>query len=252
MRLLVLLVLLQCLQATAQESTTFTVKRKLDENTVVRDSSGTVYPYAIWSALLSKGYVLKASDPKNKNSDMLLVRLSENEFQERLSKMPPPPESKAFKTGDDFYAFKVRDIANERINLKELRGKILVINFWFINCPPCRKEMPDLNNLVDSFSNHQDVVFISIALDSKDDLEAFLKTNPFKYKIIENGRFLTERYGVKSFPTHVILNGEGKVAFHTSGLGLQTVYWLRNTIKGLLENQVAASGSTQLPNQAQQ
>jgi peroxiredoxin len=220
--------------ANTQEAAKVAPNRKLDASTVVRDSSGTVYPYAIWTALLSKGYILKALDPKNAASDLLLIRLSDEEREARLSKMAAPRESKFFKTGDPFYAFKVRDMANEKINLKELRGKVVVLNFWFINCPPCRTEMPDLNNLVDSFATRPNVVFVSIALDSKDALEAFLKTNPFKYKVIENGRFLTERLGIKSYPTHVILDGEGKIAFHTSGLGPQTVYWLRKTINGLL------------------
>lgn len=215
--------------------------RKLDASTVVRDSSGMVYPYAIWTALLSKGYIIKAIDPKNEASEMLLVKLSEEEQEKRLSKMPPPRESLYFKTGEEFRPFKVKDMKFETINLKEAKGKIVVLNFWFINCPPCRQEMPDLNAMVDAFAGNDKVLFVSIALDSRSQLEDFLKQSPFKYKVIDDGRFLADKYGIKSYPTHVIIDPEGKVAFHTSGLATQTVYWLKKSINELLAKQAVVA-----------
>lgn len=234
---LTLLFTLGILMAGAQETGNTFKKtgRKLDESTVVRDSSGALYPYAIWTALLSKGFILKALEPKNEASEMLLVKLPDSVWAARLDKMPPPRESPFFKTGQAFKYFKTTDINGEKIDLKDAKGKVIVLNFWFINCPPCRREMPDLNNLVDSFANNANVLFISIALDAKNQLEGFLKTSPFKYKVVDNGRFLTERYGINSYPTHVIIDQEGKVAFHTNGLATQTVSWLRKTITALLE-----------------
>ena len=53
------------------------------------------------------------------------------------------------------------------------------MNFWFINCPPCRAEIPELNKLVDSFKTNDKVVFIAVALDDKQSLETFLEQSPF-------------------------------------------------------------------------
>jgi peroxiredoxin len=228
---------LVALQPGAQEVVRTNVKttaRKLTEKTIVRDSAGAVYPYAIWSQLMTKGYILKAVEPADEASEMLLVKLSEKEWENRVSRLPPPRESKYFKRGQELSLFKTEDIRGEKINLKEARGKIIVLNFWFIACPPCRQEIPELNSLVEKFKANEDVLFVSIALDKKGDLEDFLQKSPFNYKVIDNGRFLADKYGVRSYPTHVIIDTRGKVEFHTSGLAMQTVYWLDKTISRLV------------------
>jgi hypothetical protein len=57
---------------------------------------------------------------------------------------------------------------------------------------------------------------------------------PFNYTIIHEGRYLSDKYGIKSYPTHVIVDTEGKVYFHTSGLATNTVFWLKKTIDEIL------------------
>jgi thiol-disulfide isomerase/thioredoxin len=116
------------------------------------------------------------------------------------------------------------------------RGRVVVINFWFINCPPSRQEIPELNQVVKDYKDSTNVVFIAVALDEKIELKNFLKKTPFDYTIINNGGFITDIYGVKGFPTHLILDKDGKVYFHSSGFGMSTVLWLRKSIKALLLN----------------
>jgi len=111
------------------------------------------------------------------------------------------------------------------------------MNFWFINCQPCRMEIPELNALVDSFKNNSKVVFIAVGLDNKSSIMDFLKSFPFNYSIIDNGRFIADQYRIKSYPTHVVVDTERKVYFHTSGLGATTIYWIRKSIEELLKKE---------------
>ena len=218
---------------------------RLTENTIVKDSSGTLYPYETWRSMLMHGYMLKAVDPKNENTEFILVKLSDKQQTERLERMGKPRESAFFKTGDKFQPFKTKDIDGNKIDLKALEGKIIVLNFWFVDCPPCRAEIPDLNKLVDSFKTNDKLVFIAIALDSKSGLKSFLKKTPFNYTIIHEGKFLADKYGIHSFPTHVIIDTEGKIYFHTTGLSPNTVYWLNKTIKELLGSKGDTTVSSQ-------
>jgi thiol-disulfide isomerase/thioredoxin len=144
-------------------------------------------------------------------------------------------ESNFFKTGNKISSFNERDINGNKFNLKELAGKIVVLNFWFINCPPCRLEMPELNALTDKYRDNKEVVFIAIALDEKYDINEFLKTNPFRYNIIDNGRYLASRYGINSFPTNLVLDKQGKVLFHSSGYARNMVSWLEKSIEAGLK-----------------
>lgn len=207
---------------------------RVDENSVVKDSSGTVYPYGIWQPLLQKGYVLKPVDPKNAQTEFLLVKLTEEQQAARMEKMGRPRESDYFKTGEKITLFNTSDIDGNKLNLKNLQGKILVLNFWFVDCSPCRHEIPELNKLVDSFKTNDKVMFIAVALDNKASLQEFLSRFPFKYTIVDNGRFITDRYGIRSYPTHLIVDAEGKVYFHTTGLGPNTISWIRKSILELL------------------
>lgn len=206
-----------------------------DEKTVVKDSSGTIYPMSIWRPLLMKGYTLKPENPADENTSYLLVKMNPEQLKARMEKMPKPRESQFFTTGKKISLFNVYDINDEKLNLRDLSGKIVVLNFWFVDCSPCRLEIPDLNELVDSFKTNDKVIFAAVALDDRSVLEKFLKSMPFHYRIINNGRFIADRYRVRAFPTHVVIDQEGKVYFHTSGLAANTVYWVRKSVDELLK-----------------
>jgi thiol-disulfide isomerase/thioredoxin len=218
------------------------VNFKVDQNSVVKDSDGMIYPYLVWRNLLMLGdYELQPIDKQNETTDFLLVKLTEEQKNLRMEKLPKPAETTYFKTGSEFSAFKTSDINKNKINLKEEKGKIFVLNFWFINCPPCRMEIPSLNGLVESFRGNDNVRFVAIGLDNKYNIEDFLKKLPFEYNIIENGGFLADRYGVHTFPTHVVISREGKVYFHSTGLAVNTVYWLKKSINELLAQPAVTS-----------
>lgn len=208
--------------------------QKINGNTVVKDSSGTVYPYAAWLTLVRTGdYILKPEKTADPNTAFVLVHLSEEEKEARLAKMPPPRESNYFKKGAKFSLGKVTDMAGNKIDLKNNAGKITVVNFWFINCQPCRTEIPELNKLVEKYGADS-VRFVAVALDEKSELQNFLKLFPFAYSIVDGGRYVAEGQGVRSYPTHVIADREGKVYFHTTGLSSNTVYWMEKCIRELL------------------
>jgi len=210
-------------------------KIQLSEKSVVKDSSGTVYPYAIWQALLSKGYTIKTVDPKNPDTEFLLVKLTDQQIEDRIKKAPKPRESPYFTVGEKLSLFKTTDLNKNKIDLRDSTGKIIVLNFWFVDCPPCKREIPELNELVESFKNNKDVLFYAVALDDRSRLKDFLKTMPFHYNIIDDGKFIASKYSIKSYPTHVIIDKEGKVYFHTVGLAVNTVHWLKKSIEEILK-----------------
>jgi hypothetical protein len=76
-------------------------------------------------------------------------------------------------------------------------------------------------------------VFLAIALDKKDELEEFLKGGRFGYTIIDNGRFITDQYGINGYPTNVIVDQTGRVYFHSTGLNTGTIHWLERSIQEL-------------------
>lgn len=213
---------------------TFTTKARLTESSVVKDTTGTEYPYAIWQQLMATGrYIIKAEKPADPNTAYFIIRLSDEDFAKRNLALPKPPESKYFKTGSKFSSFKTTDIDGNKINTKNLAGKIIVLNFWFINCPPCVREIPELHKLSQTYREDSSVVFIAVALDLASDIREFLKTHPFGYRIVDNGRYISNQYSINSYPTNVVVSPEGKVYFHASGFGMGTVHWISKSIEEL-------------------
>ena len=207
-------------------------KRNLNENTVVIDSSGMRYPYAVWKNLIStKDYRLKKIDRNSDSSTYLLVKLDSAQKDRRLSRMSKPKESNFFTEGEKMDLFGATDISGYKIKQKELKGKIVVLNFWFIGCPPCRKEIPELNKIAVEYANDPDIVFIAVALDQKYDIQDFIKANPFGYHIIDDGQMYANYYSINLYPTNVVVDKDGKVRFNSSGYKANTPYWIKKTIE---------------------
>lgn len=208
---------------------------RLNASSIVKDSSGLVYPYAIWQKLIQSGeYSIRIIDINANPLEFLLVRLSEVEKYTRDEKMPKPNESRFFRTGNTISNVKLVTMDGKKYVLKDMKGKVVVLNFWFINCPPCRMEIPHLNNMVEAYKEREDVVFLAVVLDQSYELKEFLKEMPFQYGIVDAGSYVASRYGINLFPTHVVIDKEGKVIFHTSGYGMGTVPWLKKAINEAL------------------
>ena len=92
-------------------------------------------------------------------------------------------------------------------------------------------ERPYLNKLVKDYKADSRILFIAVALDGKSGLDNFLKVNLFDYIIIPDGSNIVKENKVNQFPTHVIVNKQGKVAFHTVSYNAVPGYWIRKTIE---------------------
>lgn len=115
--------------------------------------------------------------------------------------------------GTSFPEFEFTDMLGTHYTKSSTKGKTIILKCWFINCKPCIKEFPELNELVERNLHRDDILFVSLALDSKLDLEGFLINKQFKYQIIpEQEKFIETKLNVKLFPTHFVINGKGLIA----------------------------------------
>ena len=114
--------------------------------------------------------------------------------------------------GKPLTQFNFTDLNGKVYNAETTKGKITVMKFWFIGCKPCVAEMPELNKLVARYKNRDDVVFMSLALDSKEKLEQFLEKVQFDYAVVaDQEKYLTDELNIRQYPTHLIIDKKGKV-----------------------------------------
>ena len=86
-----------------------------------------------------------------------------------------------------FYDAPFTDPAGKPMDLKSLRGKVVVINFWSTWCPPCVEEMPMFSEVQTAYKD-KNVVFVGIAADQADNVKAFLQKTPVNYPIAVGGQ----------------------------------------------------------------
>ena len=108
--------------------------------------------------------------------------------------------------------FNFTDLNGKNFDNSSTKGKIVVLKCWFIHCVACVKEFPDLNRLVDENKDSPDLLFVSLAMDTKQELQKFLKTKEFKYAVVPDAKsYMVDELDIAGYPTHLLINGEGKI-----------------------------------------
>ena len=109
--------------------------------------------------------------------------------------------------------FTVTLLTGESLTLSDLRGKVVLVDFWSTNCPPCVKEMPALKNLYAKY-HPQGFEIIGISLDvDLEKLTAFVRENDLRWKIVCSGKSLLDEtvqlYKVNAQPSLWLIDREG-------------------------------------------
>ena len=118
------------------------------------------------------------------------------------------------QVGKSIPQIEFQDINGKSYTSQGLLGKVVVLNFWFTSCPPCVKEMPELNQLVDKYKRNKDVVFIAFATDSKTRIDKFLTKRQFDYQIVSDAQPIAEGdFNVLYYPSHFIIDKKGVIRY---------------------------------------
>jgi len=123
--------------------------------------------------------------------------------------------------------FELVDINLKKIKQTDLIGKVVIINFWGINCPPCIAEIPKLNIIVKKFKS-ENVVFIGICpltpkrftMDKYEEIKYFLKKKEFLYRIcpVEDFKIFSTKFNLRYAPTHFIIDKSGYIVYKYTGI----------------------------------
>ncbi len=114
-------------------------------------------------------------------------------------------------------SFTVKTIKGGTINLNELKGKVVVINFWFEGCAPCIAELPALNRLSEDYET-KNVVFIAFSRDDTQTIKDFLNRRDFNYQHVSSDYDLAMDYCIiAGWPTNMVLDKSGVVRQIFSG-----------------------------------
>ena len=188
---------------------------KLSQNFVGLDVDSSAIPKSVFLARLATGRFIPVKVlVQNKLPYYQLYRSGHAavNIQNTMQQLASTEIAHFGMEGKELPAYSFTDLNGKTYRKASTKGKIMVMKCWFIGCQACVKEFPELNKLVDKFQGRKDVLFISLALDNKQALVAFLKTKGFKYAVIPNTASYTGRQlRITQFPTHILVGKDGRI-----------------------------------------
>ncbi len=116
-----------------------------------------------------------------------------------------------FKPGTEAPAFTLKTLEGKEISLKDLRGKVVLLNFWATWCPPCKEEMPLFAEVYEKYKD-RGFEILAVSTDTKPEtVKKFVKEYKFPFPILIDDGKISEKYRVQGLPTSFLINREGKI-----------------------------------------
>jgi len=133
------------------------------------------------------------------------VSLDDPQFAAAMSKIEADNERR--QQAD----FTLMELNGNTWTLKEQRGKVVLVNFWATWCPPCRKEMPDLEGLYKQFKD-QGLVILAISDEVESKVRPFVAEQKVTYPILlDPGRKVNDIFQIEGIPKTFVYDRNGKL-----------------------------------------
>jgi peroxiredoxin len=129
--------------------------------------------------------------------------------------------------------FSLTDLDGKSYSLSGLRGKFVLVNFWATWCPPCRKEMPDLELIYQKFKSHG-LVILAISDEESGKVKTFIEEKKFTFPVLlDSGRKVNELFQVEGIPKSFVYDREGRLAAQAIDMRTQQQFLKMLALAGL-------------------
>ena len=131
--------------------------------------------------------------------------------------------SEGLKVGAKAPDFELKTLTGETVKLSSLKGKKVMLNFWATWCPPCKAEMPEMEQFYKQAG--KDVVVLAVNIDPQLDVKGFVDKNGITFPILlDVDDHVNETYQILSIPTTYFINSKGIIQNkYTGALNLDSM-----------------------------
>ncbi|TRX66216.1 TlpA family protein disulfide reductase [Carboxylicivirga sp. M1479] len=145
-----------------------------------------------------------------------------------------PRESKDISyLNDKDYQWQIEDLDGNIIELSELKGQTIFINFWATWCPPCIAEMPSIQRLYDEYQNK--MAFVLISQESKGILRDFMAKKEYTFPVYILRSRQPDVFASRSIPASFIISPQGQIMMKKQGAARWDGSKVKNMIDRLYE-----------------
>ncbi|WP_139994091.1 TlpA family protein disulfide reductase [Paenibacillus paridis] len=118
----------------------------------------------------------------------------------------------------DSIDFTLTDLDGNEVNLQDLRGKNVYLNFWATWCKWCKKELPDINKVTGLYKD-KDLVVLAVSVGENQKLvSSFIQEHGYEVTtLVDPDKKVAEEYGVTALPVSIFIDKNGKIAHRKLG-----------------------------------
>lgn len=108
--------------------------------------------------------------------------------------------------------FTLPKLTGETLTLSELRGKVIILNFWATWCPPCKAEIPFFVELQNEYKEHLTIVGVCLDRADRNNIKKFIEEMGINYHIVmSNPKVVKDYGGIRGIPTSFIIDKKGNI-----------------------------------------
>lgn len=187
---------------------------------------------------LSKSLYLKLNQNNEGNINEYFSSLTEKSTDALFSKY------KAEMIKKEAINFSLLNMKGDTISLADMKGKVVILDFWATWCGPCKASFPGMQATINKYKNDKEVEFLFIDVWQKEDnykelAQKFIIKNQYTFNVLfdemkDRAKSTATAYGVRGIPTKIIIDKEGFIRFESSGGGTE-VYKVVNEMTAKIE-----------------
>src|SRR3954468_11642505 len=107
--------------------------------------------------------------------------------------------------------FALTDLDGKSWKISELKGKVVLLNFWATWCPPCNRELPDMQALYDKYKD-QGLVVLAVSDEDLGKVKPFVAKRKLTYPVLlDPGRKVNDMFGIEGIPKSFVYDRDGKI-----------------------------------------
>lgn len=142
------------------------------------------------------------------NADFWIKLAKDREWLIEMNKANSMSKKHNIAEGDTIGQFSVKDVDGHVWDNASTKGHALVLNFWYIGCGPCIREMPEISKWKDECP---DVDFLAVTYNSFEEIKDIVERQNFRFTQVAGDRTLWEMFMVQQTPTTVLIDKDGVV-----------------------------------------
>jgi thiol-disulfide isomerase/thioredoxin len=131
-----------------------------------------------------------------------------------LAMAEKPSQTGGEKSAADFT---LKSLDGKTVRLSDYRGKVVFVNFWSMTCPPCRMEMPSMEDLYKKLRGNK-FEMLAVNLDQdREEVKTFIKENKYTFPVLIGDEDVAMKYYVSAIPVTYIIDKKGKILLRHVG-----------------------------------